>query len=460
MTSIFARRGAVADTTAEPAPVPEAQAADLLVGPGLIPLGAGHAPVAPTSTSDAGYDVDVLAALVLKTAYSMTKFTAAEIAKRMCLSSALVSVLLDQHRRDKLVEILGEAGQFDFRYVMTGLGHERAQRAFDVSGYVGPAPVSVERYAEVLQWQVDHFPPVSADAVRAAVRDLVLPDDVIEVAGLACASARSLFVFGPAGTGKTTVGHLLHGALAGDLWIPHCIGIGNSIVRIYDPQLHETRQTPETPDPALRVDRRWACIRRPFLVAGGELTLDALELSYSTAHRYYEAPLHLKANGGIFLLADLGYQRAAPLDLLSRWIFPLERRVDYLTLSTGQKLTVPFLLMLILSTNLEPEKVMNAAFLRRMGYRLHLDHPEPEAYRTIFTRYAEARGATVPPGMIEALFARYEAEQRPLRSCEPRDLIERARDICGYQGRGFELTMDVVDRAWRGYFGSRLATEE
>jgi hypothetical protein len=425
------------------------------VGPGLVPAGAGFVPEAPTSVASCGYDADSLAALVLKAAYSVGKFTAGDLARRTCLSSGVVGELLDQHRKDKLVEILGEAGHLDYRYVITGLGHERAQRLLDVSGYVGPAPVSIERYAEVLDWQLAHFPPVSMERVRDVVKDMVLPEQTVDVAGLACASSRSLFLFGPAGTGKTTIGHLLHNALDGELWIPHSIGIGSSVVRVFDPGLHEVVEPDLPADVARRIDRRWICVRRPFVVAGGELTLDALELSYSREHRYYEAPLHLKANGGIFLLDDLGYQRATPIELLSRWIFPLERRVDYLSLSTGQKMTVPFRIMLIISTNLEPEKVMNAAFLRRMGYRLHMDYPSADDYRRIFARYAAASAIDVPPGLLDWLLARYEAEGRPRRSCEPRDLIERTRDICRYELRDFELSQDVLAKAWTGYFGEQ-----
>jgi len=460
MSSIFGRKTDETDIATRPGdPAHPASATLPTVGPGLLQMRAGYVPEAPTTLADAGYEPDILVGLVLKTAYTMGKFTIAEVARRTCLTSAIVKEILDQHRKDKLVEILGEAGHLDYRYVMTGLGHERAQRLLDVSGYIGPAPVSLERYTEVLAWQMAHFPPVSVERVRQAVTGMVLPDRVVDVAGLASASARSLFIFGPAGTGKTTIGHLLHRALDGDLWIPHCIGIGSSIVRIYDPQLHETLATPTLADPGQRLDPRWVCIRRPFVVAGGELTLDSLELAYSATHRYYEAPLHMKANGGIFLLDDLGYQRAAPLELLSRWIFPLERRVDYLSLNTGQKMQVPFLIMLIISTNLEPEKVMNAAFLRRMGYRLYMGYPTPEEYRTIFARFAQGKGVDVPDGMIDWLLQRYEQEGRPLRSCEPRDLIERVHDICRYELLDYRLSNELIDKAWKGYFGEKTGLE-
>jgi hypothetical protein len=305
----------------------------------------------------------------------------------------------------------------------------------------------------MIEWQLAQAPEVTRQHVAASLSELVLPEQDALLAGLAASSGRSLFVFGPPGNGKTTVGRLIHQVLQGDLWIPHCIGIEENIIRVYDPQLHQAVDGADSSPSPWTIDRRWVKIRRPLIIGGGEMTLESFDLTYSPSLRYYEAPLHLKANGGTFLIDDFGRQRVEPHELLNRWIIPLEHRIDYLTLHTGQKIQVPFLQLLIIATNLDPGRVTDPAFLRRMGYRLCLDAPSPECYREIFERYAGRQGIPVPPSLVERLLQRYAAEGRELRGCEPRDLIERARDICRFTGRPLTLDDDVLALAWAGYFG-------
>jgi predicted ATPase with chaperone activity len=223
---------------------------------------------------------------------------------------------------------------------------------------------------------------------------------------------------------------------------------------VFDKECHEV-DTSVPDDVMRRVDPRWIRIKRPFIVVGGELTMRALDLIYSESLGYYEAPLHFKANGGTFLLDDFGCQQVDPEKLLNRWIHPLEREVDFLTLQTGQQLAVPFRQMLIVSTNLDPDKVMTPAFLRRIGYRVYLDDAQPEQYTEIFHRYAARFEIAVPDTTIDNLLEKYRTEGRPLRSCEPRDLIERSRDICRYRDQPLELSTDVLNLAWEGYFGNR-----
>src|SRR5262249_27073372 len=189
-------------------------------------------------------------------------------------------------------------------------------------------------------------------------------------------------------------------------------------------------------------------------VVGGELTLEYLDLVYSPTLRYYEAPPHLKSNGGVFLVDDFGRERVSPLQLLNRFITPMEHHIDYFTLSTGQKIQVPLRHVLIIATNLSPDTVTDPAFLRRMGYRLLLEGPSPEQYAKIFNSYAEKQGTAVPPGLLDRVLARYKAENRELRACEPRDLIERSRDLCRFEGKPLELNSKVLHLAWTGYFGT------
>lgn len=424
-------------------------------GLAMFEVGDSLAPEMPKGIEDTGIEFDVLAGLILKYAGSVSTFTSVTAAHKIRMPGGMVSEILEQLRKEKMVEVLGEVRGV-YRYTITDRGRERATQVAEVSRYIGPAPVSLDTYTNALKRQLERLPTASPEAVRESVSSLVLTEEIVEVAGLASSSGRSLFVWGPPGTGKTTVGHMLHDSLAGSLWIPYCIGIEDNIIRLFDPQSHQ-RISDELPaNEKRRVDSRWVRIRRPFVVAGGELTIDALDLAYAPSGRFYEAPLHMKANGGIFLLDDLGYQRAQPRQLLSRWIFPLERGVDYLAMRSGQKFPIPFSLMLIISTNLQPDTVIEPAFMRRMGYRLHIDLPKPEQYARIFERYAEKAGVTPPPGLIERVIARYDFEKRPMRSSEPRDLIERARDLCRFRGTPFELDDEVIEIAWKGYFGEHV----
>src|SRR5205814_5149037 len=309
------------------------------------------------------------------------------------------------------------------------------------------------QYKAMLEWQFKQVAQVTFEKVQEAVKALVLPTEAVQVSALAAASGRSLFLFGPPGNGKTTLGRLLHNVLEGDLWIPHCIAIDSHVIRIYDEQVHQ--QVPGFENNT-RVDQRWVRIKRPFIVTGGEMTIDELDLAYSESLRFYEAPPHVKANGGTFLLDDFGRQQIDPTDLLNRWIIPLESQIDHLTLNTGQKIQIPFRLQLVVATNLAVSDVADPAFLRRMGYRLHLDRPSPQRFEEIFNRYAAITGVTPESGLMPALLTRYQKENRELRASEPRDLIERVRDICALNRQPFALTRQNLDLAWTAYFGDTI----
>lgn len=420
----------------------------------LTQVGDMVAPEAPTSLEDTGIDPDILCDLTLRMAYTVPQFTAAKASQILCLPTPLLNQILNRLKAEKMIENLGSAGPLDYRWAVTNQGRERGKRLLEISGYVGPAPVSLESYTANLEAQLDRLPDVLPEDVAGAVTGLILSPEAMGIAALAASSPRSFFIFGPPGNGKTTLGQMLHNALRGELWVPHCIGIDSSVIRIFDPRFHEGSPFALPPEEAHRVDRRWVRIRRPFVVVGGELTVDALDLGYSPELGYYEAPLHLKANGGTFLLDDLGFQQVEPHKLLSRWIYPLENRVDYLTLMTGQKLQVPFKQKLIVSTNLDPDKVMNPAFLRRMGYRLFVGDPVPEQYAQIFHEYAAMVGADLEPGITDWLLHRYKTHRRNLRGCEPRDLIERVRDLCHFRQEPLTVNKENLELAWLAYFGN------
>jgi hypothetical protein len=427
-------------------------------GPGAIDLPRGWSvideeivPTAPGMLRDYDVDIDDLADLTLRAAASAAQFNTEWMSQTIHIPQAQTGEILDRLRSELLLETLGEAGPFGYRYSVSKRGREQAERLYAVSGYIGPAPVSLAVYSATLPWQIKRCPEVTPDGVIKAFEGLDIPRDAAHLAGLAVSSGRSLFLFGPPGNGKSTLGRKMHNALQGEIWIPHALEVDGTVIRLFDPQCHEEVDDPI--DQGWRIDRRWVRIRRPLVIAGGEMTLEQLDLAYHTGLRRYEAPMHLKANGGTLLIDDFGRQRVAITELLNRWIIPLETGTDFLTLQSGQKIQVPIHQRLILSTNLSPEDVTDPAFLRRMGYRLHLDKPSPSAYTRIFQSYAAGCGVKIELSQIQRLLARYEADQRELRACEPRDIIERARDICHYQGRPFVLSDEVIDLAWTGYFG-------
>ena len=422
--------------------------------PGMTKVGSAMVPTPPPTPEATGVDPAVLSDLALKLANTVPRLTSDWAAEQLCLPISVIEKIFWQLREEQLLEILGQAGPMSYRYAITQRGREFAKRLMEISGYVGPAPVSLESYAAMLEWQVARQPEVTEEKLRKALHSLVLPRETIEVAALAASSGRSLFLFGPPGNGKTSLGRLLHDVLEGELWIPHCIAVESNIIRIYDAQLHQQAPVPGGDG---RSDPRWIRVRRPMILAGGEMTIAELDLAYSPSLRFYEAPPHVKANGGLFFLDDFGRQRIDPTDLLNRWIIPLEHQIDYLTLVTGQKIRIPFRLQLVVATNLMATKASDPAFLRRIGYRVHMDRPDEKRFAEIFNRYAAANGLRVEPALVGEILERYRYEQRELRASEPRDLIERCRDICTLRRQPVRIDGEMLDLAWTGYFGTESA---
>ena len=399
-----------------------------------------------------GLEFGFLADLTLKTVYADADCSTERTAERLKLPMFVVEPILQHLYRERLIEIRQLVGFENHRYSILDRGWDRVQRLLDQSGYIGPALVSLEAYTTMVRKQQEQAPGVSPEAVRDALSGLVLPDATAQTIGVVANSRRSVLITGPAGTGKTTIAKAIHNALAGDVWIPYAIEVDGQIIKIFDSHNHR----PVTP-PTKRYDQRWVKIERPLIVVGGELTIEATDLIYSQSVRYYDAPFQVKSNCGTLVIDDFGRQRVDPHELLNRWIIPLEGRVDYLTFHTGKKIQVPFEQMLVVATNLDTKKLADDAFLRRMGYRLRIDLPTREAYALIFRRYVEDRKLTYGPELLDILFRLYERSKRPLRSCEPRDLVERSLDICRYEKRPFDLTPALLETAWVNYFGTEGA---
>lgn len=408
-------------------------------------------PPLPEELSDTGIAEAFLCDLALKHVAMLPEPTTAAVAERMHLPRTLAEDLLQKLYREKLIEVRMQSAVGSTRYAMLDHGWDRLTRLLSVCGYTGAAPVSLNDYAHMMRLQSIPSDPASIDIVRDAFNDLVLPESLLQTLGCVINSRRSLFLTGLPGTGKTAVAERINGALAGGIWIPYAVEIDNQIIRVFDEHCHRSLGDDSAP---VEYDRRWVLIERPLVVVGGELTLENADLTWSEAAKFYEAPFQMKSNGGTLVIDDFGRQRVAPQDLLNRWIVPLERRVDYLALHTGKKIEVPFEQLVVFSTNLDEKDLADQAFLRRMGYRARVEPPTPGAYSEIFKHQAKKRGITCDPAVLDHILSKYRIERRQMKGCEPRDLLDRATDICLFEGNRINLTPQVIDVAWRNYFGT------
>lgn len=405
-------------------------------------------PPFPQKLEDLDVSPGFLADLALKTVPLDSDCSTATIAARMHLGMMITEALLQRLCHDKFVEIKGVVGLHNHRYAMLDRGWQELRRLTSFCSYAGPAPVSLKSYTEMITQQVRNRPPATRQAIDQALSNLILSDYAKEIIGLVIGSGRSLFLTGPSGNGKTATARALVDALPGEVWIPYAIEVDGQVIRVFD--AHNHLPIPHAND---NHDRRWVRVRPPLVVVGGELTLDSLELSFTETQRFYEAPLHMKSNGGVLVVDDLGRQRCSATELLNRWIVPLEYRIDYLTLSTGKKIQVPFEQIVIFATNLTEADLEDEAFMRRMGYRLNAEAPSAETYTEIFLRYARSRGLFADDNIVSHLLQKYQTEGRMPKSCDPRDLIDRTIDRCRLLRQPVKLTEEGLDLIWRGYFG-------
>ena len=408
-------------------------------------------PPFPEELTDTGISEQFLCDLALKHVAMLPEPTTTAVSERINLPRMLTEDLLQTLYREKLIEVKMQSAIGSTRYAMLDHGWDRLTRLMSICGYVGPAPVSLRDYSHMMKLQSIPSNPASIETVRQAFNDLVLPESLLQTLGCVINSRRSLFLTGLPGTGKTAVAERINNALAGAIWIPYAIEIDGQIIRVFDAHCHEAFPESETP---LDFDRRWVMIKRPLVVVGGELTLENADLTWSDAAKFYEAPFQMKSNGGTLVIDDFGRQRVAPQDLLNRWIVPLERRVDYLALYTGKKIEVPFEQLVVFSTNLDENDLADQAFLRRMGYRARVEPPTAAAYTSIFRYQAGKRGIAVEQPVLDHILAKYRVEGRQMKGCEPRDLLDRATDICQFEKHKLELTPHIVNIAWSNYFGT------
>jgi hypothetical protein len=406
-------------------------------------------PPIPEDLEEAGVSEAFLRDLALKSVAELPEVTSVAVAERLHLPCALTEEILYRLYRNKLIEMRLQSMPGATHYAMLDQGWERLVRL--ENGYRGPAPVSLADYSHMVRLQAGPSQPASIEAVRAAFSDLVLPESLLQTLGCVINSRSSLFLTGRPGTGKTAVSERINAALGGSIWIPYAVEIDDYIIRIFDSRCHRpiTKKNSN-----LEHDRRWIEIERPVIRVGGELTLENTALVWSEASKLYEAPFHMKANGGTLIIDDFGRQSVPPHSLLNRWIQPLERRVDFLTLNNGNKIEVPFEQLVVFSTSFDENEIVDEAFLRRLGYRARIEMPTRTAYLEIFKRAASATSIELDTASLDHVLNKYVVEKRPMKPCEPRDLLSRVNDVCRFEGRPFRLTPELVDIAWRNYFGA------
>ena len=408
-------------------------------------------PPAPEEIADTDVATAFLCDLTLKHVATLPEPTTTNVAERLHLPRSLTEELLYHLYREKLIEMRLQSAVGSTRYAMLDHGWERVSRLQSQSGYVGPAPVSLPDYTHMMRLQAVPSQPASIEGVRTAFSDLILPESLLQTLGCVINSRRSLFLTGLPGTGKTAVSERMNNALSGTIWIPHAIDVDGQIIRVFDSHSHVA--VPERTS-AIEFDHRWIEIQRPLIIVGGELTLENTDLTWSETAKFYEAPFQVKSNGGTLVIDDFGRQRVSPQELLNRWILPLERRVDFLTLHNGKKIEVPFEQLVVFSTNLDEKDLVDEAFLRRMGYRARVEPPTPAAYSEIFKQAVATRAMNFDQASLTHVLHKYEAERRMMKGCEPRDLLNRVTDICLFEGHAPHLSPELIDIAWRNYFGS------
>lgn len=417
----------------------------------------------PATLADLGLAQTLLADLLAKHLAEAGALDMAALGQRLGLSASLVEALADWMRGDGRVEVLGMQGSSPFlRVGLTERGRRTAAEAFGRDGYVGPAPVPLADYRRVVSAQSGREAPLRRQRVHEAFADTVIEPALLDRLGPAVNSGRAIFIYGPAGTGKSFIARRLSRLLGPPVLVPHAIAIGDSTVRCFDPAVHRPLQSAADASALLRegFDGRYVLCERPMVVAGGELTQHMLDLGYDAANRLYQPPLQLRANNGLLLLDDLGRQRISPTALFNRWIIPLEERQDHLTLKGGQQFIVPFDLVLVLSTNLDPLSLADQAFLRRIGYKVPFAPATPQAYTAIYRQECERSGIDFQPAQVRFLIDQLHARHRvDLLPCHPRDLLGLALDRARYLGEA-GIDESALRWAWDNYFVTPAALDQ
>ena len=423
---------------------------------------------------DLGVSQSLLMDLALKEIYFGRRPTAIDISRALALPFHLTERVLDEARAEHFIETVRSEAYLQqlFPYDLTERGKDKVKECLARSQYRGPVPVPFAQYCDVVRRQTIRAQTVVREDVKRSLHDLVLSQQVLDRVGPGINSGVCIFLYGASGNGKTSIATRMRDLLSGPVLIPHALEINEQIVKVLDPSVHEVRASKQEVDrrmdfsdlaydgPERRRDLRWAVCSRPVVIVGGELTLDNLEFQYDPHLRYHQAPLHMKAAGGLLVIDDFGRQRVSPRDLLNRWIVPMDRGVDYLPLPTGETIEVPFDLLLVFSTNLHPLDVVDEAFLRRLRHKVFVPNPTPEQFNALFFKDAAARGLAITQELIDSVIDRHYQAGREMRYCHVKDILSNVEDIRRYEDDTSPLTVETLVRAADAYFLFEIDTAD
>jgi hypothetical protein len=420
------------------------------------PARRSNAPPPLRSLSETGVATGDLLKLVIKALQATALETPSKLAEFVALPARAVRELLDEAQERQLVQVLGAVDihlNSELRYALTEKGHETASDAIRQNGYVGPAPVTLSAFCDqVLRQKITDL-TVDRANIERTFSQMIVPESIVSQLGPAINAGRAILLYGPPGNGKTTIGQKTADLYDDVVYFPYCFEVDGQIVKVFDPQVHHPIDEPERPDEGLtlrrdHVDTRWVPCHRPVVTTGGELTLEMLDLSFESESRFYEAPLHIKALGGVFILDDFGRQLVSPEALLNRWTSPLESRVDFLKLHTGKSFALPFDALVVFSTNLEPDQLMDPAFLRRIPYKIGVFAPSEEEYRDVFRFVCEQQDVALTEEDLDGILAKLrERPWIPLANYQPNFIVDQVRAACKFEGVPMQFRPAFVDLA-------------
>jgi len=421
-----------------------------------------YRPIEPDSIKDTGLPTSLIESLIFKRLSMVGIESGRKLAEFICIPFRLLEPILHEMRSRQNIVHRNSAPLNDYNYALTEQGNDRARIAMDACAYVGAAPVPLMEYVLSAEAQSIRAESPRREDLRDAFEEITINEDLFENLGPAINSGAGLFLYGEPGNGKSTLAKRITQCFGQDVWIPRVIIEDGQLIKFYDAAVHEVSTSNESSIVNnASYDKRWVKIRRPTVIVGGELTMDSLEIRYDQNSNVSEAPLQMKSNCGCLLIDDFGRQRIDPVELLNRWIVPLEARYDFLTLSTGKKIQVPFEQLIIFSTNLDPEDLVDEAFLRRIPYKIEIGDPSVDEFHELFELYADIFDCDYRPDVVDYLIEKHYVEaRRPMRRCHPRDLLQQIQNFCSYNELNLEMRDDYFDRVVKSYFSVVIAKND